>query len=323
MKAVIREKYGEYDRLEFTEVDNPIITDDEVLVKIHAASINQADVYMLQGKPFPLRFMIGLFRPKNKVVGSDISGVVTEIGENITEFNVGDEVFGQLLETQNAGYSEYASVKPIQITKKPTNVSHSEAAAVSMAGLTALQGARLAEVKEGSEVLIYGASGGVGTFMIQVCKYLKAHVTAVVSTRNIAVAKASGADVIIDYKTTKWDKDKKQYDAVLACNGYNKLTRYRDSLKNDGIYVISGGTMKQLMDLVIKKPFLRKKEQRSFKNFVAKLRKDDFVLLGELLENKNLRPHIDKEFPLKDTKLAFKHFMENRTIGKTIIKVVE
>ena len=322
MKAIIRNKYGNYNNIQYTEVKDPEITEDRVLVKIHAASINQADAYMLQGKPFPLRFMIGLFKPKYKVLGSDVSGVITEVGKNIKDYKVGDEVFGQLLANQDAGYSEFALMSPKQITLKPENVSHSQAASVSMAGFTALQGARLADIKEGDKVLIYGASGGVGTFMIQVCKYLKGHVTAVVSTRNIDVAKASGADRIIDYKVSKWNDDDMQYDAILACNGYNKLSTYRDALKDDGKYVISGGSMKQISDIMIKKPFLRQKKDRTFANFVAKVSKNDLDILADLLKNKFIVPHIDKEFPLVDSKLAFQHFMENKTIGKTIIKII-
>ena len=322
MKAIIRKKYGNYNQLEYIDVAKPTITDDKVLVKVHAASINQADVYMLQGKPFPLRFMTGLFKPKYPVLGSDISGEIVEVGSGIKEFEVGDNVFGQLVANQNAGYSEYALLSPKQITLKPDSVTHSEAASVSMAGFTALQGARLAKVKAGDNVLIYGASGGVGTFMIQVCKHLKANVTAVVSTRNIAVARASGADDIIDYKLEKWDDKGIKYDVILACNGYNKLSRYRDSLKSNGRYVISGGSMKQITDLMIKKPFLRNKEERTFANYVAKVSKDDLNILAKLLATKEITPYIDNEFPLETAIEAFKHFMTNQTIGKTIIKVI-
>ncbi|AIO19092.1 Crotonyl-CoA reductase [Candidatus Izimaplasma bacterium HR1] len=322
MKAIIRNKYGGYNNIQYTDVEEPELTDDSVLIKVHAASINQADVYMLQGKPLPLRFMTGLFKPKNKVLGSDVSGVITKVGSNITDYKVGDAVFGELLMNQASGYSEYAVMIPKQMTLKPDNVTHSEAAAVSMAGFTALQGARLANVKEGDKVLIYGASGGVGTFMIQVCKYFKAHVTAVVSTRNIDVAKASGADIIIDYKVEKWDASNIKYDVILACNGYNKLSRYRDALKSDGRYVISGGSMKQITDIMIKKPFLRGKKDMLFTNFVAKISKDDLDLMADLLNKKLIVPHIDKEFPLAAGKDAIKHFMENKTIGKTIIRVI-
>ena len=323
MKAVIRNKYGGTEKMLFIETPIPEIVEDKILIKIHAASINQLDVHMLKGTPFFLRFIIGLFKPKYITLGSDVSGIIEKIGSGVKDFNIGNEVFGQFGYNQEAGYSEYGLISPRQLTHKPKNVTHSEAASVSIAGLTALQGVRLAEVKEGSKVLIYGASGGVGTFMIQVAKYYKAHVTAVVSTRNIDVAKASGADVIIDYKKTKWYKDNEIYDVILACNGSNKLARYRDALKNNGKFVSSGGDMKQTIALIIMKPFMRKKQNRSFQSFLTKISRDDLDILSDLLEKKYIRPHIDKEFSLKNTKEAFDHFINNKTIGKTIIKIVE
>lgn len=321
MKAVIAKKYGKPNVLEYVDVENPNIEDDRILVRINAASINQADAYIMQGKPFPIRFMTGLFKPKYQIKGSDISGVVKEVGSNIKDFNIGDEVFGQLVLNQNGGYAEYALMSPKQLSKKPDNVSFSEAAAVPMAGLTALQGARLGKVEKNSKVLIYGASGGVGTFAIQVCKSIGAHVTAVVSTRNKEVAKKSGADTIIDYKTTTWDEGNDKYDVIIAVNGYNKLTRYRDKLTDDGRYVIIGGSMKQIFEVIIKKPFMRNKMNREFISFTAKVSRKDLDVLSTLLKSNQIKPHIDKEFDLKDTKQAMTHFMNKKTIGKTIITV--
>ena len=263
-----------------------------------------------------------MFKPKSKILGSDISGVIEEIGEGVTKFAVGDEVFGELLMNQNGGYAEYALADPKQIHKKPANVSHAFAASSPMAAFTAIQGLRLAGVNEESKILIYGASGGVGTFFIQIAKSLGAHVTAVCSTRNIEVARNSKADIIIDYKKEKWDKDNIKYDVVVVVNGYNKIKRYRDALKDNGTYLLSGGTMKQLMEFFLFKPFLRKKKNRKFKNFVAKVSSNDLELIANLLESEKLIPHIDKEFPLSETKKALEHFYHGKTIGKTIIKVV-
>ncbi len=321
MKAIIAKKYGGPNVLEFVDFEKPSIKNDHVLVKIKAASINQADAYIMQGKPFPIRFMTGLFKPKFQIKGSDISGVIEEVGSNIVDFNVGDEVFGQLVLNQNGGYAEYALMNPKQLVKKSSNVTFSEAAAVPMAGLTALQGARLGGVTKDSKVLIYGASGGVGTFAIQVCKSMGAHVTAVVSTRNKSVAIKSGADIVIDYKTTTWDDDNNLYDVILAVNGYNKLKRYRDKLTDDGHYVIIGGSMKQIFEVMIKKPFLKDKRNRKFISFTAKVSKQDLNVLSTLLTSKKIIPHIDKEFDLKDAKQAMTHFIDKRTIGKTIIKI--
>ncbi|XMB73017.1 NAD(P)-dependent alcohol dehydrogenase [Mycoplasmatota bacterium WC30] len=323
MKAIMRKSYGQTEKMLYLETPKPKLTEDKVLIKVHAAGINQADIYLLQGKPFLIRLLLGLFKPKFKTLGSDVSGVVEEVGKDVEGFNVGDEVFGIFVFKQEGGYSEYGLIGPKQITHKPKNVTHSEAASVSMAGVTALHALRLAEVKEGTNVLIYGASGGVGTFMIQIAKYFKAHVTAVVSTRNIDVAKASGADIIIDYKKSKWDQDNKKYDVILACNGNNKLSRYRDALNNDGKLVVSGGSSKNIFGISIQKLFLRKKGNRTFQNFMARIANKDLKLLAELLEKKHIRPHIDKEFLLKDAKEAFEHFINHKTIGKTIIKIVK
>lgn len=321
MKAIVYNKYGSPDNVRLSEVNKPQVKDGFVLIKIHAASINQADIYLMQGKPFLLRLSTGLFKPKNNILGSDISGVIEEIGNGVVDFEVGDEVFGQLLMNQDGGYAEYAIADPRQIVKKPKNVSHSEAASITMAGLTSIQALRLSEIPTDANVLIYGASGGVGNFLIQVAKSYGANVTAVVSTRNIETAKASGADTIIDYKKEQWYKDNIKYDVVIAANGYNKLKRYRDALKDDGTYILSGGTMKQLFEFFLFKPFLRKKGNRQFKNFVAKVKKSDLEILSTMLSNKEIIPHIDKEFPLKETKDALNHFMSGKTIGKTIIKI--
>lgn len=321
MKAIIAKKYGKADVLQYVDTEKPSVIAKHILVKVKAASINQADAYIMQGKPFPIRFFAGLFKPKYEVLGSDVSGLVEKVGEGVSDFQVGDEIFGQLVINQNGGYAEYALMKPIQTSKKPSNVSFSEAAAIPMAGLTALQGARIGQVKEGSNVLIYGASGGVGTFLIQVCKALGAHVTAVVSTRNIDLAKSSGADHIIDYKTQKWDEDAKLYDTIFGVNGYNKITRYRDKLKENGTYIVVGGSLKQIMEVMLHSKFMTKKKHKSFKSFTAKVTREDLDTLSGMLKRSEIRPFIDKEFPLSEGKDAMLHFMTHQTIGKTIIKV--
>lgn len=321
MKAATYNKYGNAERITVKDVPKPEIASNKILVEVHSASINQADAYVLQGKPFPLRFMTGLFKPKNQIFGSDISGVVVNIGEEITEFKIGDEVFGELGVTGDGGYAEYVLASPKLFTKKPNNVSFDDAAAIPMAGLTALQGLKLAEVKENSNVLIYGASGGVGTFFIQIAKALGAHVTAVCSTRNIAIAEASGADVIIDYKKENWADRNIKYDVVFGVNGYNKLKVYRDALQPNGIYVSVGGEMKQIFDTMLKKPFMRKKGNKKFLSYTAHVKKEDLQTLAEYLKNGQVKPHIGNTFTLAETKEAFSHFMSGKTMGKTVITI--
>lgn len=322
MKAATYQKYGSHKNIVIKELEKPVISKDKVLVEVYAASINQADVYILQGKPFPIRFLTGLFRPKKQVLGSDISGRIIEVGEEVEGFNIGDEVFGEL-GIGNGGYAEYVLASPRLISKKPKNISHLESAAIPMAGLTALQGLKLANVKEGSNVLIYGASGGVGTFFIQIAKALNAHVTAVCSTRNIEVAKESGADVIIDYKKEQWQNRDQLFDVIFGVNGYNKLSTYRDLLVDDGVYVSVGGSMKQIFEVMLLKPFMRHKRNRRFLSYTASVKKEDLDHLQELLEQEKVRPHIGTTFSLSETKDAFLHFMSGKTIGKTVIKIKE
>ena len=320
MKAAVFYKYGKPSNVSIKEIETLKVEPNYVLVEVHSASINQANLYILQGKPFPLRFTTGLFKPKNNVLGSDFSGVVKEVGEGVTNYKVGDEVFGEQTFTGGGSYAEYVLVKPKQIAKKPKNVTHQIAASTPMASLTAIQAVKLADLKENQTVLIYGASGGVGTFLIQVAKAKGAHVTAVCSTRNIDIAKMSGADKIIDYKKEQWDKEHIQYDVIFAANGYNKLKRYRDALKPDGTLVTSGGSMKQIFSGMFK-GFMRNKEDRKFLGFTAKVNKEDLHYIAELLESEQLKPYIDKEFPLEKTEEALTHFLENKNIGKTIINI--
>ncbi len=323
MKAAIYKKYGNPDKIIITDIPNPTLDEDKVIVQVFKASINQADAYVLQGKPFPLRFMTGLFKPKFQVLGSDISGVITEVGNNVKDFEVGDEVFGELGVVGDGGYAEYVKTSPKLLSKKPSKVSFDFAAAIPMAGLTALQGLKLANVKENDKVLIYGASGGVGTFFIQLAKAMNAHVTAVCSTRNIKVAKTSGADIIIDYKKETWQERNIKYDVIFGVNGYNKLAVYRDALNPNGTYVSVGGSMKQIFDVMLIKPFMRKKMNKKFLSYTAHVKKEDLDTLGDYLSKGSVTPHIGNHFPLENTKDAFHHFMSGKTIGKTIISIKE
>lgn len=320
MKAIVYEKYGNANIVKYTDVEKPKVKDDNVLVKIYAASINKLDEHVLRGKPVFLRMITGLFKPKWKILGSDVSGVLEEVGKNITDFKVGDEVFGQLGMNQEGSFAEYVLISPKQLTHKPANVSHSEAASVPIAGLTALQALRAAGVNENTNLLIYGASGGVGTFMIQIAKSFGSKVTAVCSSRNMEVAKISKADIIIDYKNEVWDKDNIQYDVIIGVNGYNSMKRYRNALKNNGVCVVLGGDIKSLLKTNISQLFTFKKG-RKFLGHLTHIVKSDLDILAQLLANQELRPYIDKEYQLSDAKDALNHFISGKTIGKTIIRM--
>ena len=201
MKAIIYSKYGPPDILQYQETDKPVPRDNEVLIKVVAASINAADLGMLKGKPFVVRFFSGLLKPKNKILGSDIAGVVESLGNKVSLFQVGDEVFGDIYDSGMGGYAEYVCADEKLLVHKPSNITYKEAASIPIAGVTALQGLRTkGHIQKGQKVLINGASGGVGTFAVQIAKCLGAEVTAVCSTRNIEIIQKLGADHVIDYK---------------------------------------------------------------------------------------------------------------------------
>ena len=249
MKALIHKKYGSPDVLEFVELEKPSPKDDEVLVKIHAASVNALDWHLLTADIFLVRLMGGgILKPKDTSIGADIAGQVEAVGPNVKQFKPGDEVYGDIAGSGQSGFAEYCCVREKRLALKPVNLSFEQAAAVPVAGLTALQGLRdKGQIKPGQKVLIQGASGGVGTFAVQIAKYYGAEVTAVTSTGNLEQARSMGADHVIDYKKEDFTQSGKQYDLILAVNGYHPIADYLHALKPEGIYVVAGGSMLQLV----------------------------------------------------------------------------
>ena len=243
MKAIICTKYGSPDVLQFKEVEKPTPKDDEVLVKIHAASVNMYDWHLLTADIFMVRLMGGgLLRPKHPIPGADIAGRIEAAGSHIKQFRPGDEVFGDISACGDGGFAEYVSVRESSLALKPSNLTFDEAAAVPMAATTALQGLRdQGHIQPGQKVLIQGASGGVGTFAVQIAKYYEAEVTAVCSTGNVDLALSLGADHVIDYTKKDFTQSGKQYDLILAVNGYHPLSAYQRALAPRGIYVMAGG----------------------------------------------------------------------------------
>ena len=321
MKIVKFNEYGDYKNIYIDDVEIPIVNSDSVLVKVHASSINMLDVRVLSGNPSMIRDILGNPKPTHNSLGSDISGVVEQVGENVTDFKVGDEVYGQLAMNQDGGFAEYANVPTKQLTQKPLSVSHSEASSVPMAGVTALQGLRKLDISDRTNLLIYGASGGVGTFAIQIAKNLGAHVTAVCSTRNYQNAVDSNANVVIDYKKDNWVDPNIKYDAIFAVNGYNPLQIYLDSLIDNGKVLIVGHNEK-LAEEKLQCASQMKKTGKEVLGMLAQINKNDYDILSEMLKTNKLRPYVDKEFSLEHTQEAFKHFMSGKTIGKTSIKIV-
>src|SRR5260221_4796343 len=239
MKAIVCTQYGLPDVLQITEVAKPVPRDDEVLIKIHAASINPVDLYLLRGKPVFVRLIGGLFKPKRKTPGTDISGRVEAVGKNIKQFHPGDEVFGA---KGGGGFAEYGCALEDKLALKPANVSFEDAAAVTVAAITAFQGLRdKGQIQPGQRVLVDGASGGVGTFAVQIAKSFGAEVTAVCSARNVDTARSIGADHVIDYTREDFTQSGQRYDLIMAANAYHSLFDYRRALSQDGVYVWVGG----------------------------------------------------------------------------------
>jgi NADPH:quinone reductase-like Zn-dependent oxidoreductase len=325
MKAIICTKYGSPDVLQLQEVAKPAPQDDEVLIKIHAASINSRDWRFMRANPFFIRLVPGGFlQPKNKILGADVAGRVEEIGGNVKQFNPGDEVFGYLPSATGRGtFAEYVCANEKAITLKPANLTFEQAAAVPEAAMTALQGLRdKGNIQPGQKVLINGASGGVGTFAVQIAKAFGAEVTAVCSTRNLEMVSSIGADHLIDYKKEDFTQNAQQYDLILAVNGYHPISDYLHALKPEGTYVVAGGSMLQLFQAA--SLGRRASKTGSQITYVVSLvqSQKDLIFLKELLESGKVIPIIDGCYPLSKTPDAFWYFEKVHPKGKVVISVV-
>src|SRR2546423_8499861 len=244
MKAIVYTQYGSPDVLQFKEVARPTPQDNEVLVKVHAASVNAAELHFLKADPFLMRFMgFGLLKPKHTILGAAMAGRVEAVGRNVTQFQPGDEVFGDLTKCGWGAFAEYVCAREDALALKPANVTFEQAAAVPLAAVTALQGLRAkGQIQPGQQVLIYGASGGVGTFAVQLAKSFGAQVTGVCSTRNVDMVRSIGADHVIDYTQEDFTKNGQRYDLIFAVNGYHSLADYKRALNPGGAYVFIGGS---------------------------------------------------------------------------------
>jgi NADPH:quinone reductase-like Zn-dependent oxidoreductase len=324
MKAIVCPKYGSPDVLQLQDVAKPAPLDDEVLIRIHAASVNARDWRTMRTKPFFIRLMPGGFLgPKNKILGGDVAGRVEEIGRNVRQFKPGDEVFGYLPSATGRGtFTEYVCAKENLITLKPVNLSFEQAAAVPLAAMTALQGLRdNGNIQPGQKVLINGASGGVGTFAVQIAKAFGAEVTAVCSTRNLDMLRSLGADHVIDYKKEDFTQNGQQYDLILAVNGYHPISDYLRALKPEGTHVVAGGSMLQLIQAAGKKK--RNSNSGGQKIVIVALvqSQKDLNFIKELLESGKIVPVIDGCYPLNQTPEAFWYFEKDHPRGKVVIKM--
>ena len=319
MKAIIYTKYGSPDVLQITEVEKPAPTDDEVLIKIHAASVNAYDWHFLTADIFLIRIMGGgLLKPKYTRLGADIAGRVEAVGRNVKQFQPDDEVFGMI----QGGFAEYACAPENALVLKPSNLSFEAAAAVPMAAVTALQGLRdTGQIQPGQKVLIHGASGGVGTFALQIAKSFGAEVTAVCSTRNLDQARSLGADHVIDYTKEDFAQNGQQYDLILAANGYRSLSAYKRALTPKGIYVMAGGSMAQIFQAMLMGSWMSETGGKKMGGVSAKRSQKDLVIIKELVEAGKVVPVIDRCYPLNEAAEALRYLGEGHARGKVVITV--
>ncbi len=317
MKAIVHTQYGPPDVLQFTEVAKPSPTDNEVLIKLYAASVNPLDRYSMRGAPL-IRLIPGLRKPKDPRIGVDVAGRVEAVGRNVTQFKPGDQVFGVC----RGAFAEYACAMEDKLALKPTNLSFEEAAAVPVAAITALQGLRdKGRIQPGHKVLVDGASGGVGTFAVQIAKSFAADVTAVCSTRNVDRARTIGADHVIDYTREDFTHSRQRYDLILAANGHHSIFAYRRALSQNGIYVIAGGSMLRLLQALLLGPLLSRIGNKKMCVFLTKMSKKDLLLLKDLLEAGRVVPVIDRRYRLSEVAEALRYLGEGHAQGKVVITV--
>ena len=317
MKAILYTKYGSPDVLQLKDVEKPTPNEDEVLIKIHAASVNAYDWHFLTADIFLIRLMGGgLLKPKDTRLGADMAGRIETVGRNVKQFQPGDEVFGMV----KGAFAEYACAPESSLALKPINASFDQAAALPMAAITALQGLRdEGRIQAGQKVLINGASGGVGTFAVQIAKSFGTEVTAVCSTRNLEQARSIGADHVIDYTKEDFTKNGQQYDLVFAANGYHSLSAYKRALTPKGIYVMAGGTMAQIFQSMLMGSIMSETGGRKMRGVSAKRSQNDLVFIKDLFEAGKLESVIDRRYSLSDAPEALRYLGEGHARGKIVI----
>ncbi|OLE69676.1 alcohol dehydrogenase [archaeon 13_1_20CM_2_51_12] len=320
MKAIVITKYGSPDVLQFEEVEKPTPKDNQVLVKVQAASANPLDWHGIRGKPFIARLMgTGLLRPKSSKVGADVAGRVEAVGKDVTQFKPGDEVFGGC----NGSFAEYACAREDRVALKPANLSFEEVAAVPVAAYTALQGLRdKGHIQPGQKVLVNGASGGVGTFAVQIAKSFGAEVTGVCSTRNLDMLRKIGADHVIDYTQEDFTKNGQRYDLILDAVGNHSVSDYKRALNPEGVCVVVGFSgMSYMIQHMIVGSFASKTGSKKISMMLTKPNKEDLIFMKQLLEDGKVVPVIDRRYPLSEVPEAIRYLEAGHAQGKVIITV--
>src|SRR5436190_9510886 len=323
MKAIVYTHYGPPDVLKLEEVEKPTPQDHEVLVKVLAASADAGNWHLLRAKPFLMRLMgFGLLKPKHQILGAAVAGRVEAVGRNVTQFQPGDEVFGDLSGCGFGAFAEYDSVPENAVALKPTRLTFEEAATAPVSAVTALQGLRdKGHIQPGQKVLINGASGGVGTFAVQIAKSFGTEVTAVCSTRNLDMVRSIGADQVIDYTQADFIQNGQRYDLILAVNGYHSLSAYKRALHPEGVYVMTGGSNAQMFQAMLLGPVISRTGRQKMGNSAHKPNKKDLNFMKELLEADKVVPVIDRRYTLREVPEAIRYLEEGHAKGKVVITV--
>jgi NADPH:quinone reductase-like Zn-dependent oxidoreductase len=323
MKAIVRDTYGSPDVLELRDIDKPEIGDEEVLLRVHAAGLDRGVWHVMAGLPYPIRLAgYGLRAPKNPVIGSDVAGIVETVGKNVRRFQPGDEVFG----IGKGSFAEYVCAREDKLAPKPANLTFEQAAVLAVSGLPALQALRdHGKVRQGQKVLVIGASGGVGTYAVQLAKAFGAHVTGVCSTTKVDMVRSIGADQVIDYTREDFAEGDQRYDLILDIGGNSTLRRLRRALTLKGTLVITGGetsgrwlggTDRQIRALMLS-PFVGQK----LATFISSENHEDMIILEELIESGKVTPVIDRTYPLSEVPEAIRYLEEGHAKGKVVITV--
>ena len=321
MKAIIFTKYGPPEVLGLKEVEKPIPKDNEVLVKVHASSINDWDWGLLRGKPFMNRPFFGLLKPKTGILGCDIAGIVEAVGGDVEKFHPGDEVFGDISGCGMGAFAEYVCALEDSLVLKPASMTFEEAAAVPQAAVLAFQGLRyMREIQPGERVLINGAGGGAGTFAVQIAKLMGAEVTGVDSTEKLEIMRSVGADEVIDYTREDFTKNGQLYDLILDMAAYHSIFDYKRALGQDGSYVVEGGSMFRVFQVLILGPLISVMGGKKMGVLMHKPHKDlDHII--DFFEAGKVKPVIDKRYPLSEVAEALRYFGEGHAKGKVVITV--
>jgi len=323
MKAIVRSEYGSPDVLELLDIDKPVAEDHEVLVRVHAAGVNMADVDYMLGRPGSARLITGLRRPRNRGLGLDVAGQVQAVGKNVTRFRPGDEVFGDLTEYGYGAFAEYACAREDAFAPKPTNLTFEEAATVPQAGVMALQGLRSKRsIRPGHKVLINGAGGNVGPFAVQIAKSFGAEVTGVDSTEKLDMLRSLGSDHVIDYTREDVILGGQRYDRILDVAAFRSILDWKPALRSRGVYVVVPNSMAGMFKALVIGPLISIAGSRKMGIQMGQpFAKDDVAFLTQLIEAGKVTPVIDRRYSIGEVSEALRYQAEGHPLGKIVITV--